>query len=366
MASLVQDALDYAAEQTQQALAALGSTTTKETTVWMDGAFDVMHFGHANAFRQGRTLGTRLVVGVNSSNTIEQAKGAPPLLTDEERCAAVKACRFVDDVVPHVPYIMNEAYVRDLLENKGIDYIVHGDDPCIVDGKDVYQAAKDLGRYKTIPRTEGVSTTDLVGRLLRLDDTSRAFLGTARILSSFSEGLRAPLPTERVVYVAGAWDLFHPGHSKFLEACRSCGDYLLVGVYGDACVERRRHRLPLMNLQERVLSVLACRHVDDVLIDAPSEITPERHRASRCGRQSAQGRLAVAFEFIDARGARRKSTGAALGEAPEEGRRRGRVVRGEGCGAGVIVFVVVLRVDGVGKIWGPAPIGNPRKIASVL
>ena len=275
MASLMQDALDYAAEQTQQALAALGSSTTKETTVWMDGAFDVMHFGHANAFRQGRTLGTRLVVGVNSSSTIERAKGAPPLLTDEERCAAVKACRFVDDVVPHVPYVMNEAYVRDLLENKGIDYIVHGDDPCIVDGKDVYQAAKDLGRYKTIPRTEGVSTTDLVGRLLRLDDTARAFLGTARIQRDFSHELRAPQPDERVVYVAGAWDLFHPGHSKFLEACRACGDYLLVGVHGDECVKERRGRLPLMNLQERVLSVLACRHVDDVLIDAPSIITPE-------------------------------------------------------------------------------------------
>jgi len=274
MASLVQDALDYAGEQTQKALEALGSTTKKETTVWMDGAFDVMHFGHANAFRQGRTLGTRLVVGVNSSSTIEQAKGAPPLLTDEERCAAVKACRFVDDVVPHVPYVMNEAYVRDLLENKGIDYIVHGDDPCIVDGKDVYQAAKDLGRYKTIPRTEGVSTTDLVGKLLGTC-TSRAFLGTARIQRDFSGGLRAPKPDARVVYVAGAWDLFHPGHSKFLEACRACGDYLLVGVHGDECVKERRHRLPLMNLQERVLSVLACRHVDDVLIDAPLNITPE-------------------------------------------------------------------------------------------
>ena len=42
MASLAQDALDSAA---------LGSKK-KETTVWMDGAFDVMHFGHANAFRQ--------------------------------------------------------------------------------------------------------------------------------------------------------------------------------------------------------------------------------------------------------------------------------------------------------------------------
>ena len=78
MASLVQDALDYAGEQTQKALEALGSTTKKETTVWMDGAFDVMHFGHANAFRQGRPLGTRLVVGVNSSRTIEQARARHP------------------------------------------------------------------------------------------------------------------------------------------------------------------------------------------------------------------------------------------------------------------------------------------------
>jgi bifunctional ADP-heptose synthase (sugar kinase/adenylyltransferase) len=33
----------------------------------MDGAFDMMHFGHMNAFRQGRQLGTYLVVGVNRS-----------------------------------------------------------------------------------------------------------------------------------------------------------------------------------------------------------------------------------------------------------------------------------------------------------
>lgn len=287
MAALVQDALEYATAQAQQVLAALGSTDTtpqedKEVTVWMDGAFDVMHFGHANAFRQGRKLGTRLVVGVNSSDTIQQAKGAPPVLTDAERCAAVKACKFVDAVVPHVPYVMDEAYVRDLLENKGIDYIVHGDDPCIVDGKDVYQAAKDLGRYKTIPRTEGVSTTDLVGRLLLVDGgdealekKSRAFLGTARTLRDFSSSCRGPRANERVVYVAGAWDLFHPGHSAFLGKCKSQGDYLLVGVHGDAVVEERRGKLPLMNLQERVLSVLACRHVDDVVIDAPQDVTQE-------------------------------------------------------------------------------------------
>jgi bifunctional ADP-heptose synthase (sugar kinase/adenylyltransferase) len=30
----------------------------KDIRIWMDGAFDMMHFGHMNAFRQGRALGT--------------------------------------------------------------------------------------------------------------------------------------------------------------------------------------------------------------------------------------------------------------------------------------------------------------------
>lgn len=56
-------------------------------------------------------------------------------MNDEERLAAVEGCRFVDEVVPGVPYVMNEAYLRQVMEKYRIDYVVHGDDPCIVDGK---------------------------------------------------------------------------------------------------------------------------------------------------------------------------------------------------------------------------------------
>ena len=48
----------------------------------MDGAFDMLHFGHMNAFRQGRALGTYLIVGLNSYDTIKEIKGAP-ILTDD-------------------------------------------------------------------------------------------------------------------------------------------------------------------------------------------------------------------------------------------------------------------------------------------
>ena len=41
-----------------------------------------------------------------------------------------------------------------------IDFIVHGDDPCLVDGKDVYEAAKMLGGLKdNILRKELLSLT---------------------------------------------------------------------------------------------------------------------------------------------------------------------------------------------------------------
>ena len=42
----------------------------------------------------------------------------------------------------------------------------HGDDPCIVNGKDAYKTAKELGKYQTIPQTEGVLITDIIGRIL--------------------------------------------------------------------------------------------------------------------------------------------------------------------------------------------------------
>ena len=50
----------------------------------MDGAFDMMHYGHMNAFRQGRALGTQLIVGVNSDASIKACKG-PPVMNDQER-----------------------------------------------------------------------------------------------------------------------------------------------------------------------------------------------------------------------------------------------------------------------------------------
>jgi len=106
----------------------------KEIRIFMEGAFDLMHFGHMNAFRLGRSLGTHLVVGVNSDESITECKAAP-LMTIDERLAMVRSCKFVDEVVPNTPYIMNKEYIEHIFQTYDVDYIIHGDDPCIVDGR---------------------------------------------------------------------------------------------------------------------------------------------------------------------------------------------------------------------------------------
>lgn len=276
--------------------------------VYMDGCFDLMHYGHANALRQAKALGDELVVGVVSDEEIIANKG-PPVLSMQERLALVSGLKWVDEVIANAPYEITEEFMHRLFNEHNIDYIIHGDDPCLLpDGTDAYALAKKVGRYKQIKRTEGVSSTDIVGRILSSDKDIKVnkefsdsplsdksenlndsqsrgslakgghvshFLPTSRRIVQFSNG-KGPGPNARVVYIDGAFDLFHAGHVEILKSARQLGDFLLVGIYADHTVsELRGTQFPLMNLHERSLSVLACRYVDEVIIGAPWEITKD-------------------------------------------------------------------------------------------
>ncbi|XP_059645668.1 ethanolamine-phosphate cytidylyltransferase-like [Cornus florida] len=275
--------------------------------VYMDGCFDMMHYGHCNALRQARALGDQLVVGVVSDAEITANKG-PPVTPLHERMIMVSAVKWVDEVISDAPYAITEDFMKKLFDEYDIDYIIHGDDPCILpDGTDAYALAKKAGRYKQIKRTEGVSSTDIVGRMLlcvRERSTSDSsnhsslqrqfshghsqksedggsgtrishFLPTSRRIVQFSNG-KGPGPDARIVYIDGAFDLFHAGHVEILRLARGLGDFLLVGIHPDQTVSANRgaHR-PIMNLHERSLSVLACRYVDEVIIGCPLEISKD-------------------------------------------------------------------------------------------
>ncbi|CAM6086934.1 unnamed protein product [Calypogeia fissa] len=279
----------------------------KKVRVYMDGCFDMMHYGHANALRQARALGDELVVGVVSDDEIKANKG-PPVMSMDERVVMVSSVKWVDEVIEDAPYAINEEFMNKLFTEYKIDYIIHGDDPCLLpDGTDAYAHAKAAGRYKQIKRTEGVSSTDIVGRMLlcmrertvnevpnhaslqrqfshghgsenpgaNAGTRISHFLPTSRRIVQFSNG-KSPGPDAKIIYMDGAFDLFHAGHVETLKRARELGDFLLVGIHTDQTVSGHRglHH-PIMNLHERSLSVLACRYVDEVIIGAPWEVTKD-------------------------------------------------------------------------------------------
>lgn len=239
----------------------------------MDGCFDLVHYGHANALRQAREMGDYLVVGIHSDAEIRKHKGLP-VCNEIERYAAIRACKWVDEVVEGAPYVTDLA----VMDAHGCEFCVHGDDVSIdADGKDSYAAVKAVGRFRECRRTPSVSTTDLVGRMFLLGGNMREAVSenvtTSLWISQFIGTRKPAKKTDRVVYVCGAFDLFHVGHIAFLEAARKLGDYLIVGIWNDEEVKKRYgpgH--PLLSLNERILSVLSCRYVDDVVMGAPPVI----------------------------------------------------------------------------------------------
>jgi len=111
---------------------------------------------------QSRRLGNELLVGLHSDDEIAANKG-PTVINLEERQAAVEACRFSTKCVPHAPYVTSIPWIS----HYGCKFVTHGDDiTSDASGNDCYRFVKKAGRMKIVPRTPGISTTDLVGRML--------------------------------------------------------------------------------------------------------------------------------------------------------------------------------------------------------
>src|SRR5947209_7376653 len=136
-------------------------------------------------------MGDYLIVGVHSDAEIARNKG-PTVMKEEERYAAVAACKWVDEVVRDVPYYFDITY----LDKYNCDFCVHGDDiSTCADGTDCYKDAKAAGRYKEYQRTQGISTTELVGRMLLMTRDHHRDVVDSESMSSFTAG-----PSKRSPY----------------------------------------------------------------------------------------------------------------------------------------------------------------------
>lgn len=86
------------------------------------------------------------------------------VMTDIERYESVRHCKWVDEVVEAAPWFVNQEF----LDKYQIDYVAHDAEPYqSSESGDVYAFAKAQGRFLPTQRTGGISTSDLITRIVR-------------------------------------------------------------------------------------------------------------------------------------------------------------------------------------------------------
>lgn len=141
-----------------------------EKIVFTNGCFDILHLGHVDYLAKAADLGTRLVVGVNSDDSVKRlGKGdSRPIQDEHSRSMIIASLHAVDAVIifnEDTPYETIKLIQPDVIV-KGADYDIDETDPSskkYIVGADVVKAKG--GTVATIEYLPGHSTTNIEKRI---------------------------------------------------------------------------------------------------------------------------------------------------------------------------------------------------------
>ena len=136
-----------------------------ERVVMTNGCFDILHSGHVAYLTEAATLGDRLIVAVNTDDSVRKLKGeGRPINNLQRRMAVLAGLSAVDWVVPfseETPQSLIAAVLPDVLV-KGGDYQIHE----IAGGQEVIANG---GEVRVLLFEEGVSTTGIISQIVNAD-----------------------------------------------------------------------------------------------------------------------------------------------------------------------------------------------------
>ncbi|KAJ9705914.1 hypothetical protein PVL29_003837 [Vitis rotundifolia] len=135
--------------------------------VYADGIYDLFHFGHARSLEQAKKSfpNTYLLVGCCNDEITHKFKGKT-VMNEGERYESLRHCKWVDEVIPDAPWVLTQEF----LDKHKIDYVAHDSLPyadASGAGNDVYEFVKSIGKFKETKRTDGISTSDIIMRIVK-------------------------------------------------------------------------------------------------------------------------------------------------------------------------------------------------------
>ena len=135
----------------------------QEVIVFTNGCFDILHLGHVDYLSKAADLGTKLIVGLNSDESVKRQNKSVSRPIQDEKCRAgiLASLFFVDAVV-----VFNEDTPYKLIESVKPDILVKGADyqPEQIVGHDIVKAKG--GKVITIAFLEGYSTSGIEKKII--------------------------------------------------------------------------------------------------------------------------------------------------------------------------------------------------------
>ena len=125
--------------------------------VWTNGCFDLLHPGHIELFKVGKSLGKKLIVGLDSDERVREMKGdTRPINTFEDRKAILEAIKYIDLVLE----FDSEEELENLIQLYKPDILIDGGD---------WRNANGVGRQyakevRFFDRIKGWSSTRIIER----------------------------------------------------------------------------------------------------------------------------------------------------------------------------------------------------------
>ncbi len=132
--------------------------------VFTNGCFDLIHVGHVRYLEEASQHGDRLIVGLNTDESVKKLKGpSRPILSELDRAEVLAAFEFVDAVIlfeEDTPYQLIQAIEPDILV-KGGDY-----QPEEIVGYNI--VSERGGKVLSLQLVEGKSTSSLIERIQQI------------------------------------------------------------------------------------------------------------------------------------------------------------------------------------------------------
>lgn len=239
---------------------------------FIDGCFDLFHYGHINGISQSKLQCNILRLSTHDNKEIYLAKNCYPIYNFEDRILLLTECKFID-ILDLDSTIYNTSV--DILNKKNCDVFFHGED-----GVDKYPISeiKKLNKLLIFDRTKGISTSNILQRLYDYKakitietNNNYNYLTTLFNNIQYLSNLlyKSNIHKDNIILLKCDWDLFNKHHIYLINNIKLKYGHnysIFIDLLSDTNISDNNENCLFNKYEIRVL-LAGIKSIDNIIFD---------------------------------------------------------------------------------------------------